>query len=78
MREIDKILGELVSYVKENVWNYEARLQVALDVMDHMRVPLQMADGCLSDEIFDAMNDFWEDHFSVHYDDITIEDVIFY
>ena len=78
MREIDRILGELASYVKENVWNYEARLQVALDMMDRLRVPLQMADGCLFNEISDAMCDFWEDNFSVHYDDITIEDVIFY
>lgn len=52
---------EVAAYVRNNVEDFEERLQLALKRMDRMRCPLRNADEGLFDEICDAIEDLcWE------------------
>lgn len=53
---------ELSAYVRNNVEDYEERLQLALKRMDRMREPLRMADQELYDEIVDAISEWCDDN----------------
>ena len=76
-RTFDETVKEIASYCKENIRNYGSRLSIALDNMDRMRTPLQMADRELHDEIWDMIVEWFDDNPSVYADDIAIEDIIF-
>lgn len=52
---------EIAAFVRNNVEDYEERLQLALKRMDRMREPLRMADGSLYDEIVDAISEWCDD-----------------
>lgn len=66
---------EIAAYVRNNVEDYEERLQLALKRMDRMREPLWMADAVLYNEIVDAINDWsWDNE--VNIEDWDIEDLI--
>lgn len=65
---------EIAAYVRNNVEDYEDRLQLALKRMDRMRCSLRMADGSLYDEIVDAIEDWcWDNDDN---DDWDYEDLI--
>lgn len=52
---------EVAAYVRNNIEDFEERLQLALKRMDRMRCPMRMADDGLFDEIVDAIEDWcWE------------------
>jgi hypothetical protein len=53
---------DLATYVRNNIEDYETRLQSALDRVDEMRCPLRMADNSLYDEIVDAVTDWCDDN----------------
>ena len=54
-------LKEIAAYVRNNVENYEERLQLALNCMDRDRCPLRMADRRLYDEIVSAVEEWcWD------------------
>ena len=53
---------ELAAYVRNNIEDYEERLQLALNRMDRMREPLRMADRSLYDEIVDAISEWCDDN----------------
>lgn len=53
---------ELAAFVRNNVEDYEERLQLALNRMGRMREPLRMADGSLYDEIVDAISEWCDDN----------------
>lgn len=55
-------INELAAYVRNNIEDYEERLQLALKRMDLMRCPLRMADGSLYDEIVDAISEWCDDN----------------
>lgn len=55
-------INEIAAYVRNNVEDYEERLQLALKRMDRMREPLRMADGSLYDEIVDAISEWCDDN----------------
>jgi len=55
-------MKEIAAYVRNNVEDYEERLQLALNRMDLMREPLRMADGSLYDEIVDAISEWCDDN----------------
>lgn len=55
-------INEIAAYVRNNVEDYEERLQLALKRMDRMREPLRMADNGLFDEIVDAISDWCDDN----------------
>lgn len=66
---------ELAAYVRNNVEDYEERLQLALKRMGRMRCPMRMADGMLHSEIVDAINDWsWDNE--VNTEDWDIDDLI--
>lgn len=77
-RTFDETVKEIASYCEENIRNYESRLCIALDDMDRMRVPLQIADRELHDEIWDMIVEWFDDNPSVYSDDIVTEDIIFH
>ena len=53
---------EVAAYVRNNVEDYEERLQLALKRMDRMRCSLRMADDGLFEEIVDAVSNWCEDN----------------
>ena len=53
---------EIAAFVRDNIEDYEERLQLALKRMDRMRCPLRMADGSLYDEIVDAISEWCDDN----------------
>lgn len=55
-------INEIAAFVRNNVEDYEERLQLALKRMDRMREPLRMADGSLYDEIIDAISEWCDDN----------------
>ena len=60
---------EVAAYVRNNIEDYEVRLQLALKKMDRMRCPLRMADESLFDEIVDAICEWFDDNeISIEYD----------
>lgn len=65
---------EVAAYVRNNVEDYEERLQLALKRMGRMRCPMRMADGILYDEIFDAISEWCIDNdvdmFSLDFEDM--------
>lgn len=71
---------EVAAFVRNNVEDFEVRLQLALKRMDRMRCPLSMADGMLYDEIIDAVEEWCDDNeVSLEYDedwDEIIDEII--
>lgn len=55
-------IKEITTYVRNNVEDYELRLQVALNRMDHMRCSLRFADSELFDEIFERIQEWCDDN----------------
>ena len=52
---------EVAAYVRNNVEFFEERLQLALNKMDRMRCPLQMADEELYNDIINAIEEWcWD------------------
>lgn len=66
----------VVDYCNENIWEFEERVQLALDKIDHWRCPLQQADYSLWQDIVDAITDCVTDY-DIDADKIDAEDVIF-
>lgn len=61
---------DVAAFVRNNVEDFEVRLQLALKRMDRMRCPLSMADGMLYDEIVDAIEEWCDDNeVSLEYDE---------
>lgn len=66
---------EIAAYVRNNVDDYEERLQLALNRMDRMRCPLRFADQELYDDISNAIDDWCWDN-EVNNEDWDYEDLI--
>ena len=75
MRRFEKDLKIVVDYCKQNIWEWETRVSLALDKIDMWRAPLQQVDGTLYDEIVDAISDCEADY-DIDGDNIDVEDVI--
>jgi hypothetical protein len=65
----------VVDYCNENIWEWETRVQMALDKIDHWRCSLQQADCSLYNDIMDAIIDCASDY-EIDADSIDVEDVI--
>lgn len=68
-------IKEIAAYVRNNVEDYEERLQLALKRMDRMRCPLSFADQELYDDISNAIDDWCWDN-EVNNEDWDYEDLI--
>lgn len=66
---------EVAAYVRNNVEFFEERLQLALNKMDRMRCPLQMADEELYNDIINAIEEWCDDN-EVCYDEVDWDDAI--
>lgn len=65
----------VVDYCNENIRDWETRVRMALDKIDHWRCPLQQADCSLYNDIMDAITDCVTDY-EIDADSIDVEDVI--
>ena len=76
-------LKEIAAYCADHIEDYEVRVQLALNRIDRMRCPLDMAAPDLFQEMYDAIADWCDDN-DISYDDwdddsrIDPEDVLFY
>lgn len=68
-------IKEIAAYVRNNVEFFEERLQMALNKMERMREPLQMADQELYDDICNAIDDWCWDN-EVNNEDWDYQDLI--
>lgn len=67
---------EVAAYVRNNIEDYEIRLQLTLKQMDKMRCPFWMADdGRLYDEIVSAIEEWCDDN-DVDYSEVDWDEVI--
>lgn len=66
---------EIAAFVRNNIEDYEERLQLALKRMDRMRCPMRMADDGLYDEMCDAVEDWCEDN-DIDFYEIDLEELI--
>lgn len=77
-KDKDQLYEHLSRYASENIWLYEERVQIALEVIGIDRCPLQLADHKLYDDICRAVNDFIRDNaLDIDPDDIDIETILF-
>lgn len=71
---------DIAAYVRNNIEDFEVRLQLALKRMDRMRCPMRMADDGLYDEMCDAIDEWCDDNeVSLEYDedwDDIIDEII--
>ena len=72
-------LKKIAAYCREQIEDYDLRVKLALNVMDRMRCPLQMADDLLYTEIYNCACDWADDNgYSVDFfDGIDVEEIIF-
>lgn len=63
-----KMLKEIAAYCRNNIEDYELRVQLALKRMERNRCSLRMADSELFDEMVDAISDWCADNdFSIDF-----------
>lgn len=70
------IIAKIEQYCRENIEDYELRVQVALGYMDRLRVPLMVADSVLCCDIEDCITEYCVEY-GVSAGDIEAEDIIF-
>ena len=66
---------EIAAYVRNNVEDYEERLQLSLKRMDRMRCPMRMADDGLYDEMCDSVEDWCYEN-DIDFYEIDLEELI--
>lgn len=77
MKRFEQDLKVAVRYCEDNIWEYKARLAMALSRIDRFRQPLELADPLLYDDILNALADCAQDC-DIDEDNIDVEDVIFF
>ena len=69
---------DLANYLADNIEDYELRVQVALNCIDHNRCSLQQADYQLYSEMADMIEEYISDNdLDIDPDDIDIETLMF-
>ena len=76
-----KELKKIAEYCRQNIEDYDVRVQLALGIMDRMRCPLSMADASLYDQIEQYAEEWAEENgYSVdEWDDdsrIDVEEIL--
>ena len=72
-----KTIAKIEQYCRENIEDYELRVQLAVGRMDRWRAPLDSVDPSLCSEIEDYMTEYCEEN-GIDCEDFTAEDVIFH
>ncbi len=72
------IYEDLASFISNRIENYEARVQLALDIIGRNRCPLYLADSRLYSQMADAVQEYIADNeLDIDPDEIDIEDLMF-
>lgn len=70
--------SNLIEFISSNIEDYEPRLQVALNLIDHNRCSLQQADYQLYSEMADLIEEYISDNdLDIDPDEIDIETLMF-
>lgn len=77
MSKYERDMQIVVDYCRENIEDFESKVQTALRRIDHDRAPLSMVYREFANEIEDAIDDCANDY-DVWSDDLSAEDVIFW
>jgi hypothetical protein len=72
---MSKTLKIVADYCRNNIWNFEERVQMALAKIDHWRCPLSQADRTLYSDIQNAIEDCGTDY-ELDIDGIDPEEII--
>lgn len=65
-----KSLLDIADYCRQNISNYDDRLNIALVKMDYQKLPLSQADRNLYDEMEEQITDYFdENEISYEFDD---------
>lgn len=75
---MELIYRDLAKFMAETIEDYELRIQVALNCIDHNRCSLQQADYQLYSEMADLIEEYISDNdLDIDPDDIDIETLMF-
>lgn len=75
---MELIYRDLAKYLAETIEDYEPRIQVALNRIDHNRCSLQQADYQLYSEMVDSVEEYISDNdLDIDPDEIDIETLMF-
>jgi hypothetical protein len=75
---MELIYRDLAKFMAETIEDYELRIQVALNCIDHNRCSLQQADYQLYSEMADLVEEYISDNdLDIDPDDIDIETLMF-
>ena len=70
-----KTIAKIEQYCRENIEDYELRVQLALNRMDRWRAPLDSVDPSLCSEIEDYMAEYCEEN-GIDCEDFTTEELL--
>lgn len=71
-----EIINEIGKYLRENVEDFDIRVQLALKTMDRKRCPFGYADSELCDECYDRIEEWCIDN-NIDVECIDVEEIIF-
>ena len=74
-----KELKKIAEYCRQNIEDYDLRVQVALGLMDRMRCPLSMADASLYDQIEQYAGEWAEENGYAldFFEGIDVDEILF-
>ena len=68
-------IKEFANYCRENIGDFDKRLDLAWDRVSKMRCPFVMADMGLTQEVFECLDDYCAEN-GLEVDDYDIEDLM--
>ena len=69
---------DLAAFISDRIEDYEERVQLALNLIDHNRCSLQQADSILYSQMYDAVCEYVSDNdLDIDLDEIDLETVLF-
>lgn len=71
-----EMINEIGKYLRENVEDFDVRVELALKTMDRKRCPLGYADSELCDECYNKIEEWCEEN-GVEVEYIDVEEIIF-
>lgn len=71
-----EMINEIGKYLRENVEDFDVRVELALKTMDRKRYPLGYADSELCDECYNKIEEWCEEN-GIEPEYIDVEEIIF-
>ena len=71
-----EMINEIGNYLREQIEDFDVRVNLALKTMDKMRCSFGYADSELCDECYDRIEEWCEEH-DIDVECIDVEEIIF-